>query len=421
MNTLAVLSLAMRSVANRSTTAFLTILTVAMSVALFSSIDTIRQGARAGFESTISGTDLIVGARSGPINLLLYSVFHIGDPTNAISWDSYEAVSSAPDVAWTVPLSLGDSHRGYRVVGTTNGFFDHYRYGNQRPLDFASGGELDGKFTAVVGAAVARDLEYVTGDEVIIAHGLGEVSFIEHHTQPFVITGVLAPTGTPVDRSVYVTLESIDDIHDEDEAASPEADHDHGDETEAHDHEPEQISAFLVGLENRTAVLRLQRQINTYPEEPLTAVMPAVTLVQLWSVIGAAERVLVLVAGLVVLTGLISILTSILTSLNERRREMAILRAVGARPGHIFMLLVSEAALLAFMGAVMGTVLTYGAMGAVGPLLESRYGVVLGGLGPDMGDGLVILAVTGAAVILGMIPAWRAYRNSLADGLSIRV
>lgn len=400
-----VFSLAVRSILNRRATALLTMLTVAISVALFTSVDNLRTSARESFENTLYGVDLIVGARSSPIGLLLYSVFHMGDATNNVSWESYQAVAGAPGVEWTAPISLGDSHRGFRVVGTTQAFFEHYQYAGGRSLSFVQGSGFDGVEQAVIGAAVARELGYETGAEIIAAHGMGEVSFVEHDDNPFTVVGVLAPTGTPTDRSVLVSLESIELIH----GAPPDA------------LEPTQITAFLVGMREPAAALRLLRQVNTYPEEPLLAIIPGPTLAQLWTLVGTVERTLAAVAGLVVLTGLISILAAILTSLNERRREMAILRALGARPGHIVALLVSEAAFTAFAGAVVGVGLSYAAMTAAAPIVESRFGLILTGLAPGLGDLAIIAAVTAAAALLGLIPAWRAFRNSLADGMTIRV
>ncbi|MGJ3232255.1 MAG: ABC transporter permease [Oceanicaulis sp.] len=414
-----ILSLALRSISNRAGTALLTILTVAISVTLFLGVEKVRHGARASFENTIAGVDLIVGARSSPVNLLLYSVFHIGDATNNITWQSYQAVAGAPGVAWTVPISLGDSHRGYRVVGTDEGYFEHYKYGDERPVRFADGAPFADLFDAVVGAEVAAALGYQVGDEIIVAHGMGSVSFVEHDNNPFTITGVLQPTGTPLDRSVFVTLEAIEAIHLD--GATGAGTSLPVEELRAMDLTPEAITAFYVGLSTPVAALRLQRQVNTYPEEPLQAVLPGVALVQLWSVVGAAERTLAAVAAFVVLVGLVSILTAILTSLNERRREMAILRALGARPHHVFVLLVAESALLALAGAVIGTGLTYGGLALAAPLIETRFGILLPGLVPGLYDLAIIAAVTLAACVLGLIPAWRAYRNSLADGMTVRL
>lgn len=419
MARLPVLNLALRSIANRRATAILTVLTVAISVMLFLGVEKVRHGARESFENTISGVDLIVGARSSPVNLLLYSVFHIGDATNNITWESYETVASAPGVAWTVPISLGDSHRGHRVIGSTPDLFEHYQYGGGRHLEFASGQPFSDLFGAVIGAAVARELGYQTGDEIIVAHGMGAVGFIEHDSNPFTVVGVLAPTGTPLDQSVMVTLEAIEAIHlggATGSGATVSAE-----ELRAMDLTPDQLTAFFVGLDSPVAALRLQRAINTYPEEPLQAVIPGVALAQLWSIVGVAERTLAAVAAFVVLTGLVSILTAILTSLNERRREMAILRALGARPGHVFVLLVAEAALVALAGAVLGAIATYGALNALAPLLEARFGILLPGLAPGLYDLTIVSAVTGAAALLGLFPAWRAYRNSLADGMTIKL
>lgn len=418
-----VLGLAIRSALNRRVTAALTMLAVALSVALFLGVEKIRAGAKASFESTISGTDLIVGARSGPVNLLLYSVFRLGDPTANISWESYQLIARQPGVAWTVPLSLGDSHQGYRVMGTDAGYFEHYRYGRRQPLEFAQGHAFEDVFEAVLGAEAARALGYSLGDEITVAHGLGRVSFAEHRENPFTVVGILRPTGTPVDRTVHVPLEGIEAIHIgwETGARSPLAGTLSEEEIRARDLTPDQITAFLIGLDSPVAALRLQRSINTYPGEALSAIMPGVALAQLWSVIGVAERTLIAVSAFVVLVGLTTVLISILTSLNERRREMAILRSLGARPWHIFALLVAEAAFLAFIGALAGAALVYGGLAAAAPLMQARFGVMLTGLGPGAFDLYVIGGVTLAAALMGLGPAWQAFRNSLADGLSIRL
>ncbi len=418
-----VLRLAARSLMSRRLTAGLTVLAVAISVMLFVGVEKIRTGARSGFESTISGTDLIVGARSSPVNLLLYAVFRIGSPTNNITWESYQEVARRRDVAWTVPISLGDSHRGYRVVGTTTGFFEHYKYARGRALTFAQGVPFNDLFDAVIGADVARDLGYDLGDPMVLSHGLGAVSFSNHEDKPFRVAGILRPTGTPVDRAVHVSLKAIEAIHLgwQSGVQTPMAQVMTPDKVREMDLQPEQITAFLVGLKSRVAVLRLQRTINTYRGEALQAVIPAVALSQLWSVVSLVERALSAVAFFVILVGLVGVMTIILTSLQERRREMAILRAVGARPADIFVLLVSEAGLLAFAGSLLGLAAIYAALGVAAPLIEARFGLALVGLGPGLFDLGVLAGVTGAAMVLGIVPAWQAYRTALTDGLTLRV
>jgi putative ABC transport system permease protein len=417
------LSLALRSLANRRTTALLTLCAIAVSVALLLGVQKLRTAARDGFANTVSGVDLIVGARSGQINLLLYSVFRVGDATANVSWDTYQKVARRSDVAWTIPLSLGDSHRGYRVLGTNLDYFRHYRFAGGRELTFEAGKPFADLYDAVLGAEVARALGYKLGDPVVIAHGLGNVSFAQHEDKPFRIVGILARTGTPVDRTVHVSLEAITAIHVDWQSgmrALPGGRVD-AEAARAMDLTPDSITAFMVGMQNRVMTFGLQRAVNEYRQEALLAIMPGVALTQLWNLVGIADTALMIVAAFVVLAGLLGMLTAILTSLNERRREMAILRSVGARPRHVFTLLVTEAGLLAAGGVAAGVALCYGLMYAAKPLLERRFGLFLEPGGLTGYDIALLASIVAAALVMGALPAWRAYRNTLADGLTPRV
>jgi len=418
-----VLSLALKSAFNRKATALLTILAVAVSVMLYVGVERVRQGAQESFERTVSGADLVVGARSGPINLILYSIFHIGDPTNNVTWETYQDIAQRPEIAWIIPLSLGDSHQGFRVVGTELSFFEHYRFGDDARVEIDKGELFADVFDAVLGADVAQALQYKVGDHIVLSHGVGSVSFTDHADKPFVVSGILKRTGTPVDRAVHVSLEAITAIHIgwESGAKTALARVATADRVRQMDLTPHDITAMIIGLKSRPSVLRLQRDISSYAEEPLLAVIPGVALSQLWDVIGIVERLLSAISACVVAVGLVVILVTILTSLNERRREMAILRSVGASPADIFLLLVMEAAALAFLGALTGLALLYGALVLLAPLILSTTGVPLSSVRPDMFDVAVVAAVVASAAALALIPAWRAFRNSLADGLSIRI
>ena len=417
-----VFSLARKSLASRRWTALLTILAIATAVALFIAVENIRQGSRESFERTISGTDLIVGARSSAINLVLYSVFQIGDATNNVSWETYEDIQSRRDVAWTVPISLGDSHRGFRVIGTTPGYFEYYRFADGQKLAFQRGGLFDDLFDIVVGSQVARDLGYDVGSNLTLSHGTGGASFSEHKDKPFVVSGVLAPTDTPVDRSVLVSLPAIEAIHAgwQNGAPTPGARAMTADRVRQMDLKPGEITAMYLGAKSRIQTLRIQRELNQYRAEALQAVIPGVALSQLWRMMSVAERALAIISGFVIFVGLVGVLTSILTSLNERRREMAILRSVGARPAHIVMLLVSEAALLALVGALLGVALLYASSWVLKALLESRFNLSALPLAPGVFDLWVVLGVTGIAALFGLIPALVALRRSLAHGMTIQ-
>jgi putative ABC transport system permease protein len=377
-------------------------------------VQKLRDAAREGFTSTVSGVDLIVGARSGPLNLLLYSVFRVGDATANVSWDSYQLVARHRDVAWTIPISLGDSHRDSRVLGTNDNYFEHYRVAGGRPLAFTAGARFADTYDAVLGADVARELNYRIGDSIVIAHGAADVSFTQHDEEPFRVAGILAPTGTPVDRTVHVGLAAISAIHEE-------GGHEDGDHAEAIPATPENITAFMVGLRDRTALLTMQRALNEYKKEPLLAIIPGVALKQLWDLVAVADRALTVVAAFVVLAGLLGMLTGVLVTRCERRREMALLRAVGARPRLVFALLVSEAGLLAVGGVLAGLGITYALLAAAQPWLAAHYGIFVAITGLNWFDAAVLGGIVVPAFAMGLFPAWRAYRNTLADGLTIRV
>ncbi|MHA7898618.1 MAG: ABC transporter permease [Henriciella sp.] len=418
-----ILGLAWRSLMNRKVSAFLTVIAIALSVALFLGVEKARNAAKSGFNNTISGTELIVGAPSGQINLLLYSVFRLGNATAEISWAAYQDLDARDDVAWTVPISLGDSHRGYRVLGTNLGYFDHYKYGERQPLVLAEGDKFDDLFDAVIGAEVAKQLGYELGTPLVLTHGLGAGGLSDHDNRPFRVVGILRPTGTPVDQTIHVSLEAITAIHVgwESGARNPLADSITEEMIRGFDLTPRTVTAVFVGLENRATVLRTRRDINTNMSEPLLAIIPGQALTELWQVMGTAERVLLAVSAFVIAVGLVSILTSILTSLNERRREMSILRATGARPGHIFTLLIAEATVLGLVGAILGAVLIQVIFMIAAPILSAQYGVALMGTGPGLVDLYTIGAVTFAALFLGIWPAITALRRSLSDGLTVKL
>jgi putative ABC transport system permease protein len=422
MPNLPIINLAVKSILNRRLTAFLTLLSIALSVALLLGVERLRTETRTGFANTISGTDLVVGARGGAIQLLLYSVFHIGNPTNNISWASYQEIAGQPRVAWTVPLMLGDSHQGYRVVGTTSEFFSRYRYGRDRHLVMAKGRNFDDLYDAVLGAEVAAKLGYPLGREIVIAHGAGSHVLRQHDDQPFRVVGILAATGTPVDRSILVSLEGIEAIHVGWPGSGPRAGlRLSAEQARNLELTPDSISAFLVGLHSRGAIFQLQRYINEYRQEPLQAILPGLVLQELWELIGVAEKVLLAVSGLVVLAGLTGMLTVLLTSLNERRREMAILRSLGARPSQVLGLIVGEALFLVMMGVAAGIALLYAGLWAAQPLLETRFSLFLA-IGPLSAREFVLVGVIIAAGgLAGLFPGYRAYRYSVADGLTMRL
>jgi len=416
------IALAWKSLRNRWPTALLAVLAIAMSVALILTVEKVRRDARNSFTQTVSGTDLIVGARSGAIQLLLYSVFRIGNATNNISWESVSAIKERSAIDWVIPISLGDSHRGFRVLGTNEDYFTHYRYGTGQELQFSTGGIFDDVFDAVLGSDVAAQLGYQLDQNMVVAHGTGNVALVEHDKQPFRVSGILKPTGTPVDKAVHVSLEGIEAMHvDWSNGAKVRGDGTDPDEIRKMELSPTAVTALLVGLKSRAAVFREQRAINTYREEPLLAVLPGVALQELWSLIGVAEKALFIISICVVFAGLVNLVSVLLAGLNERRREMAVLRSTGARPGHVFLLLCIESTVLTLGGIVLGLVLHYVLTGAGAVFLRERFGLSIGLSLPDRTDLMILAAIAVAGLVAGMLPALQAYRKSLSDGLSQRL
>ncbi|MEL7305147.1 MAG: ABC transporter permease, partial [Myxococcota bacterium] len=243
------LMLARASLWSRKTTVALTVLSVATSFALLVSVERLRSSARSSFESTVSGTDLLVGSRGSGVQLLLYSVFRLGEPVQELTWESYEAITEHPEVAWSVPLALGDSVQGFRVLGTTAEYFEHYRYGSGQPLELEDGKPFDkDAFDAVLGSDVAESLGWSVGHRFPIQHGIAKDAHA-HDEQSFIVAGILAPTGTPVDRTVHVPLAGLAAAHDEhgsdhdEEHAHDEEGHAAEDSAEHEDHDEEEVHA----------------------------------------------------------------------------------------------------------------------------------------------------------------------------------
>ena len=416
-------NLALQSMMARRFTTFLTILSIALSVALLVGVERVRQGARESFAHTISKTDLIVGARGGTIQLLLYTVFRMGSATGNISYETFQKIGQLPEVAWTIPYSLGDSYRGFRVVGTNQDFYSYYRYRSERKPTFAEGEAPKGIFDVALGQSVAKKLRLKIGDKIALSHGVGEVSFQSHGDKPFKVVGILESTATPIDRSLYVTLEGLEALHiDWQDGAPPMPGQEMSPEELARKPPTiHQVTSFLLGAKSRLDVLRLQRAINTWEEEPLMAVIPGVALSELWDGISYAEDGLRVVSVFVVIVGLLGMLVSIYNSLAERRREMAILRSVGAGPVLIFSLMVLESFLLTLGGILLGVGFLYVLLFAVQPILDQQFGIYIPIVSPSPEEWTYLAIILVLSFVLGMIPAYRAYRNTLYDGLTIRI
>ena len=404
----------------RKTSIALAVLSIAVSLTLLLGVDIVRKQAKNSFLNTISQTDLIVGARSGPTNLLLYSVFRIGNATNNISYESFQKISDDPKVKWTIPLSLGDSHRGFRVLGTNQDYFEYFRYGDKQSLAFRRGESFNDLFDAVIGSEVAKKLAYKLGDEIVLSHGTIATDFAAHDDKPFRVSGILEATGTPVDRSVHVSLEAIEAIHIDWKAGARSGLKIDAEKTRKFGLTPNTVTAFMLGLKKRTQTFIVQRQINEYTKEPLLAIIPGSTLTDLWRTLGQFEKILLGVSLLVLFSGLLSMLIMLLSTLNERRREMAILRAVGAHAYQVILLFIVETFLILMAGTLFSLGLLYSLLFMLKPVLLDQYGFSINIDWLDSEQILMILFIYIVGILFSLVPGIIAYKNSLQDGLTLK-
>ena len=412
--------LALQSLRNRWITVLLTILAVSVSVMLLLGVEKVRSGARDSFAGTVSGADVVIGARSGGMQLLLYSVFRIGNATNNVTWRSYEDIVSRPEVAWAIPLSLGDSHRGYRVIGTTGDYFEHLKYRGGQPLKFAAGAPFADLFDVVLGSEVAGQLGYSLGDQITLAHGAGSLG-PQHDDLPFRVSGILARTGTSADKSLHVSLKAIEAIHVDWRSGSRiPGQVTTADRLRQMSLPPRAITAAIIGLKSRLQVISFQRTVNEYRAEPLSAVLPGLALQEMWALVGTAETALLGVSAMVVVTSMLGLSAMILSTLNERRREIAILRSLGASPRTVAALLVGEATLLTVAGIASGTAALYLVLMVARPLIDRQFGIDIVIQLPSTTDAMLLLAILIGGILAGLLPAYSAYRTSLADGMMVR-
>jgi len=406
--------IAVASLAERKISVSLTLLSLVVSLCLLLTVELTRHHVKEGFTRSVSGVDMIIGARTSSLNLLLSSVFRLGTPTQGLTLGDLNPLLEHPMVDWFIPIALGDSHRGFRVVGTDERFFDYFRYGNKQALMMTGGDGFEGNFSAILGAEAAAALSYNVGDTLVLSHGLGEVSFHHHEQHPFIVSGILAPTGTPVDKAIYVTLEGLEQAHGP--HASPrehEHEHEHEQSISAEKKSQYQISAVFVGLKQRALALQFQHQVNQYRAIALSAVLPGVALAELWQIMQTVERLLVGLSSATFFAALLGMTTMLLATLREREPELRVLRMIGARPRQIIALIQTEALLIVLSSMVLATLMVGITITVFGPTLGQAYGLYIPLSALVSSDILrIFVYVLAATWLISLVPAWKAYKNT---------
>ena len=414
------LKLTLNSLYARLLTVSMTIFAISLSLMLYLSVEKLRSSAYTSFTNTISQTDLIVGSRTGSVQLLLYSIFRIGNATNNITWESYQDIIEKDEVEWAVPISLGDSHKGYRVMGTNKDFFKHYKYRGNKSLVIKDGKYFLDLYDVVLGFGVAEKLDYQINSSIIVSHGLK--SFTDHDDQPFKVSGILAKTGTPVDNIIIVSLKAIEAIHvDWSSGAKIPGQVTPIDEIRKMDLATSNITAILLGIDSKLKIFQFQRWINEYPEEALTAILPGVALQELWRIVGVVENILLGISFVVILTTLMGMAAIVLSSLNERRREMAIWRAMGASPKIVIGLLMLEALIISCVSIFLSNFLLFILLYFFQPWIDTTYGILVTVEMLSLSDIYIFILFIFAAMFVSLIPALRAYWFSINDGMTVKI
>lgn len=418
------IKLALKSLKNRLTSTLLTIFSISLSVTLLLSVERTKRAAEEGFTQSVSQVDLLVGGRTGPLNLILYTIFNMGSASNNISWESYQEIKNFPEVEWTIPYSLGDGHKGFRVVATDENFYQHYRFRGNQKIEFQAGGPALDVWDVVLGSQVYDKLKYNIGEGVVVAHGVTHEQGVQFHEEkPFKVVGIMKPTGTALDQSLYISLYGMEAIHlDWESGAAPLSENViPQNQLTKEKIKIGPITSFFLRTKNRIETLKLQRTINNYGPEPLLAIIPGATLSDLWRGLSQMDTILKIISMMVLFVGLAAMVSTILAGLNERRREMAILRSIGAGPSRLTLLLMFESFLLTGISIFVGIILNLGVFKLLSHWLETQFGFyVVGSVFSSM-DYLYLILIWISGTFVGLIPAIKASRVALKDGLSIKI
>ncbi len=404
-------TIVLRNLAQRKLSSALTAASVSLGVAVVVTVLALKAQSLEGF-ARCARYHLVVGPKGSALQLVLGTVYHLDELSATMPWARYKELAAHKAVKFAVPISVGDQVGGFRVVATTDAFFDleieagrppeiegrRFKF-NAEQLEHAMAGhgeghEHGGDFEAVAGSTAAKALGLAVGSPLLASHGLADGG--EKHQETWTVVGVMKPTGTPHDRAVFINLDSFYGIRDHRAAA--------------------RLSAVLVEARGGNAPDQLRAEINDWPDA--MAVKPSLVIEDLFQLIGKVDILLLAVAVLVIVVGAVSILVSIYNSMAERRRAIAILRALGARRTTILSIVILEAAALCFFGGAAGLFLGHLLTAVASRVLSEGAGVSISAVSFDPRELGILAAVVLLGVLAGVVPALRAYRTDIADGLS---
>jgi putative ABC transport system permease protein len=423
----------LRNVQRRKLSSTLTALSVALGVALYIAIGTLREASEKGFQRTAAICDTIVGAKGDGLQLSLNTLYHMGLSAGNISLASFQEINNLDGVAWSIPVALGDSYRGHRIVGVSSEFFERVMVGENQNLDFAqgeafkhttpefvdahhelfSGGDHshdhhqlhNNVFKAVLGADVARSLNLSVGDVIVPSHGV-ESATEQHGDAKSEVVGVLLATGTPIDRAIYIPILAYYLMEGHGVEDGPEF-------VGARD--ARGLSAIMMSTKAGFYRQQIFRTVNNRLDA--MAIFPSVEMRKLFDIIGSGDLILRTISLMVVVVALIGILVSIYNTMGSRRKEFAVLRAMGASRKAVLRIVSLESAAIAGGGAVLGLVFAALTIGVLSSQIHAFSGVSLN-ISAGVPELFIFIGVTVAGAIAGLVPALEAYRTDAATQLS---
>lgn len=392
-----------RSLRQHALSTIITAGSIALACGLLMCVWMVKTQSQTAFTQTTTGFDAVLGARGSKLQLVLNAIFHLEPSQGNLAWADYEMVKRHPAVKTAIPIAVGDNLRGYRLVGTIPELFEKVEYAPGKKFSVAAGGKFFGSAPdvreAVAGAFAAQKLGLKVGDTFKPFHGL---AFDEknQHEEIFTIVGIVAPTNTPVDRVIWIPLKGVQTMSGHDAKAATD------------------VSAVLIQLRTASAGFMLDMMYNKQGNRLTLAYPVGAIIAELFGKIAWFDQVLTLVAYLVALVAAGSVLASIYNSMSARRRDLAILRALGARRRMIFGAVVAEAACIGVLGALVGYAVYFGLLTGVAEVIRVQTGVVL-----DVGAKHAVLWICPLAMVAlcalgGVVPAIKAYRTPVAETLS---
>lgn len=355
------------------------------------------------FDRDLAGIDVVVGAKGSPMQLILSGVLHVDVPPGNIPLKAVRELEKHPMVKSLIPISLGDSLQGFRIVGTSHAYAEHYG------ATLAQGRQWTAPMEAVLGAAVARKLGLKLGDRFIGSHGLGAGGHL-HGDNPYTVVGILQPSGSVIDRLVLTDSASVWKVHEDYTAVD--------DEDRAVMEEEREITMALVQYTTPMAALSFPRYVNTSTE--MQAAAPALEITRLLSMLGLGTDVLRAFAGVLLLTAGLSVFIALWSAVRERRADLAVLRMLGAAAPKVAALLLCEAVWLAVVASVLGLALGQGFAAALGWFLQLDNSLLIGGITWPVSLAVVPLLALGVSVVSALLPTWAAYRVSVLELLQTR-